>query len=706
MFLRVTDMATVSWSCRLVLLISCALYLVLAPGPSGFAQEADPPTADSSATTPAAGGAGGTRFDAQGQEWARRRTVEYVTEARQKILVTDTEALQKPTASPLPSSLWDRLPPAIRDALAQARLDGVEALATALRAREVEEAERVRQVQQQLAHLKARELQAQTRLTGPSWQRWLGPEFRVWRLAWSLLFLILPIIYWHDTRNEWRRLVLNSSLPVHLSLPVNAAARLLFGAVLVLTITYLDVPVGRWLPPPIPPATSDADSDGSPRLVAAEEAYQQARDKWLETATAANQWRRTEAQAWSDCRQALVDSLVHLETVRRLADDLQSTADSLAALPEQPPGYWGGLLLAGILLATWLVGLAVILAVVQRRASAAWHVCPQCLGENKLVAAHIGGAGPRTIRRLRCTNKIEDPNTAREEECTFNFLEHYSRLRKLCFPTLGHTESGKTLWLAMTYSKLIDGDYNALVECGAVDSEEAERIRTLILEVLRDRIDVHATQTARIPGPLLFDFCDRDPWGRSHVLVNVFDYSGEVTLRNPIDHPHRQRALMADGYFYFLDPTKTSDNQAHALNNFLQHVQIVAAAHGRPFRAPVALCVSKIDLLRSKPYAGPEIDDFYQQLTDIDPTGCDMSAHVVRARSDAMGDLCNVIWPGWSIEKKVRDVFGNRFLFFPMTPLGLNDSGDNSLANRIITPSYILEPMLWLLHMNGYPVLR
>jgi len=70
-----------------------------------------------------------------------------------------------------------------------------------------------------------------------------------------------------------------------------------------------------------------------------------------------------------------------------------------------------------------------------------------------------------------------------------------------------------------------------------------------------------------------------------------------------------------------------------------------------------------------------------------------------------MQDLCDLIWPGWEIEKVVSDVFGGRCIFFPLTPVGLNESGETDLSRRTISPLGILHPLMWLLHMIGYATL-
>jgi hypothetical protein len=39
-----------------------------------------------------------------------------------------------------------------------------------------------------------------------------------------------------------------------------------------------------------------------------------------------------------------------------------------------------------------------------------------------------------------------------------------------------------------------------------------------------------------------------------------------------------------------------------------------------------------------------------------------------------------------------------------LTPVGLEGARETDLSNRVISPVGILDPLLWLLHMNGYPV--
>ncbi len=83
-----------------------------------------------------------------------------------------------------------------------------------------------------------------------------------------------------------------------------------------------------------------------------------------------------------------------------------------------------------------------------------------------------------------------------------------------------------------------------------------------------------------------------------------------------------------------------------------------------------------------------------------------MTWDVIEARSRLLGELRDTIWPGWEIQRQIDDLFGGRYLFFPLTPVGLDGAGEADLSLRTISPFGLLEPLLWLLEMNGYPVLR
>lgn len=347
----------------------------------------------------------------------------------------------------------------------------------------------------------------------------------------------------------------------------------------------------------------------------------------------------------------------------------------------------------------------------RKRRAALADTCPLCLGSGHFEPVRrgrSGGGSPEPeLDLVHCKNVISrDPY----EECGYTFLNTYRGLRKLCLPTLGVPQAGKTHWLAMLYWELCRGHYPDAVQFEKVKSQTAEQFDMIVEEILTSRIGTAATQRDRIPQPLVFHFRDHDRWGRSNVLVNVFDYSGEVTSDMGVDDYRRRRALEGDGFLFFLDPTYPSEPQAKALADFREDLRLVRGIKaGRRVRTPIALCVSKIDILAGEPFALPDgrdaITRFYDDLARVDPTGEALTLEVIEARSRLVAELRDTIWPGWEIERQIDDLFGGRSLFFPLTPVGLDGLGETDLSLRTISPFGLVEPVLWLLQMNGYPVL-
>jgi hypothetical protein len=385
-------------------------------------------------------------------------------------------------------------------------------------------------------------------------------------------------------------------------------------------------------------------------------------------------------------------------------------ADSLTAginANQKTAASWrrGANLIAGFigvgLLGLVAAGFAWYLRGVSRRTRDLAQTCPLCLSKGKLTA------DDRQAGTIRCHHVISESPF---EECNFDFPEMFRDVPKLSFPTLGVPSSGKTHWLAMVYRQLNQGaDIPNDVEFAKIRSQSSEEFDRICEDLLRSKVGPAATQQNSLPHPLVFNFVDQDRLGRSNLLVSIFDYSGEVLRGMTLEDHQRRRAFTADGYFFFLDPTKESDEQIAPLTNFRQDVRTVKKLRaGQQLHCPVALCVPKIDLMTSQRYADPAggdaVDLFYREIGEI---GWEMDQHSIRARSGLMRNLRDTIWPGWEIEKTIDDIFGGRFMFFPFTPVGLDGMGqDWTDGNRPISPVGILHPLMWLLHMNGYPVLQ
>jgi hypothetical protein len=157
-------------------------------------------------------------------------------------------------------------------------------------------------------------------------------------------------------------------------------------------------------------------------------------------------------------------------------------------------------------------------------------------------SGHYGG-----VEFVRCDRVISESPYV---QCDFSYLSIYQRSPKLFLPTLGPPSSGKTLWLAMAYREMIRGCYDERISFQKLRSRFSEEFDRLVDDIINDRVGPAATQTQDFSYPLIFDFQDRDPWGKSNVLVSVFDYGGETVQTMPLDEPLRRRAFDADGYVF------------------------------------------------------------------------------------------------------------------------------------------------------------
>lgn len=383
-----------------------------------------------------------------------------------------------------------------------------------------------------------------------------------------------------------------------------------------------------------------------------------------------------------------------------------------------------------LLLVTFF-GIAYYWAEVNRRRRHIYNTCPYCLHEGFLADWQPAGAGlifagdgvmppdetpvdepppesaaEKPPRLVECSHVVsESPH----EVCGYRFESALRPLTKLSFPTLGVPQVGKTHWLTMLYWEIENGYYPHL-GFRNIRTSVTEEMDRRVDEIMNARIGTAATQRDRIPQPLVLKYRDTDPLGRTELLANIFDYSGEVTTDTPLDDPRRERALMSDGFFFFLDPLYPWQPQAEALKRFRWDMQeLMDLEQGESLHLPIAICLTKIDLLPlvvTLENAEEEAIAFYEQLGQIDPTGEALNKAVIDARSEATDALRKRIWPDWDVEQQVKDLFGGRHKFFPLTPVGLDGAGETDLRRRTIAPFGLVDPLAWLLEMSGYTTLK
>jgi hypothetical protein len=317
------------------------------------------------------------------------------------------------------------------------------------------------------------------------------------------------------------------------------------------------------------------------------------------------------------------------------------------------------------------------------------HRCPRCLSTGMTRTSNLN---------------------AQCDSCGYAMRIRDLPMPRLCFPTLGVRASGKTHWMAMVYHQLNLGrtpDGTAFEKKPSLGEER--ELDHIVHQILNERQDPAPTPVdpEHLPEPLVFHVRDGDPLGASDMLLNLFDLSGEV-MNLTIDRDKlRERALTMDGFVLCLDHTQPVDMQNRDLIRFREELRaITGIAPGKPVKVPVAVCITKLDLLASPGRAGSGIlEEFIERVQQVESANGTPTLLGIRRRSRLCVDYLETIFPGWRIDKQMNQLFAGRFMFFPMTPVGLGELGVTQLADRTIEPFGIREPLLWLLHMNGYKVL-
>ncbi len=333
------------------------------------------------------------------------------------------------------------------------------------------------------------------------------------------------------------------------------------------------------------------------------------------------------------------------------------------------------------------------------------RLCPRCLNKDTL---DFDEAAADAVEGLQARFRLKVCNA-----CEYEIRENYVRHNRLCFPTVGITASGKTHWMIMLYDMIKNANIPVASAIRKIPSREDSRFDDLLRDVLYKSGGPSATVYG-LPYPLTFHVHDADPLGANKTMVNLFDFSGE--MRNfTIDRDgYRSRALLCEGFTLFLDPTQvaegsraTIEDQVQTLAHFAEEMHAIRGLPAEtPIDMPIAVCVSKMDLLVSKNPMGTQAVPLVTTLRETITRKVDLS--LIHQRSQLCARAIPMMFPGWNVERTLRENFGGRYMFFPMSAVGLEGAelGIEDLSRRTIAPFGMIEPLLWLLHMHGYCVLH
>jgi hypothetical protein len=294
--------------------------------------------------------------------------------------------------------------------------------------------------------------------------------------------------------------------------------------------------------------------------------------------------------------------------------------------------------------------------------------------------------------------------------CEYEIRENYIRQHRLCFPTVGIRASGKTHWLAMLYEQIKNANIPVASSIRKIPSREDAAFDQLVRDLYYSG-QGPAASVLGLPYPLTFHVHDADPLGANSSMVNLFDFSGELRHLTIDQSDIRRRALRCEGFTLFLDPTQVSqgsaatiEDQVETLAKFSEEMHAIRGVPSEePIDLPIAICVSKIDLLASQSSMSTQAIELIAELRRSLTRKVDRT--LIHERSQLCARAIPLMFPGWNVERMLRENFGGRYMFFPMSSVGLDDyDPGEDLSQRLITPFGMIEPLLWLLHMHGYCV--
>lgn len=349
-------------------------------------------------------------------------------------------------------------------------------------------------------------------------------------------------------------------------------------------------------------------------------------------------------------------------------------------------------------------------------------VCPRCFELGTLVQA------PEDKNLLQCISEFCKENN-------FRLPKRFQSFAKLSFPMIGCGSSGKTHWLLNIYSMNRKGTIStkknaALYKIDVIDNKEFNKRERALAEQHSDGASVQPTLATATP-PLIFSLKDNKnlPLGfsdalRSRGLSLFFDYAGEVRLdRYKLTQEMISRS---SGIVYLLDVMNVDKSQIdftnwknNRMDNLLinnnndtqyQTDEIVGKTYAdfviarnltepNPLDLPVAICLSKIDLLPFQgPLKGPYGKKFLKELENCKHPANKWSLSIIMDRSDIIRNYLPLIFANKGMIEIFDQKFGSNYMFFPVANRGLDP--DLSFGD----PFGVMEPLLWLQHMHGFNV--
>ena len=298
--------------------------------------------------------------------------------------------------------------------------------------------------------------------------------------------------------------------------------------------------------------------------------------------------------------------------------------------------------------------------------------CPRCL--NKDTLEFVTPTSDREFDEGQTMFRLKECNY-----CRYEIRENYIDENRLCFPTVGIRSSGKTHWLLMLYDQIKNSNIPVASAIRKIPSREDQRFDELVQRLLYAGGHLDPTVYG-LPHPLTFHVNDADRHGANKSMVNLFDYSGEMRRFEIDTDEFRRRALLCEGFTLFLDPTQASEgiagliaSQIDCLSKFAEEMH---AIRGLPAEVPDRPADRRLRF-QDRSAGEQELDEHpghsagHRAARDDDQKGQPL-AHPRALQLCAMA--MTQMFPGWNVERSLRENFGGRYMFFPMSAVGLEEA--------------------------------
>lgn len=291
------------------------------------------------------------------------------------------------------------------------------------------------------------------------------------------------------------------------------------------------------------------------------------------------------------------------------------------------------------------------------------------------------------------------------DECGFEMLNAYAPLQRVCFPTVGVVGSGKTMWLLTVWDLMRRKVVPDRLRLSCLHTNQDRKLVDRIEDAWKGVSE--PTQDAAIPVPLPILVSDNASIvQRTQARMMLFDYGGEMIHRSHTEGPPRERALKMDGFVLFLDPTTTDDPIENVLALRDQIRNDRGLVGDQRIDVPVAVCLSKMDLCVSYGL-GPLLGrQFVQEVKSVGHKKNKIDLRVIDERHRICCEFVSKLFDGWGVHKELDESFGGSFRFFPMSSVGItkDELGEEDITKRTRHPFGVLEPIFWLLHMQGFSI--